>query len=204
MKSLNQEGGFGDESTVNDFSNLMANLLTGLKNDPDLLSEDPTKPKTAGDEKFDDKDLKNTFSKMMGDTNSTNFDDIAQKLLKEFMDKDILMEPLQEAEKNYVVFLKEKDSSLKENDKKNYVAQLNCIQELIIVLNQEPNNKDKMINLFEKMHDFGTPPEGILNPLNKIPGMPTGNPSFEGPEQEEIMGNFEKMMNQNPENCNIF
>jgi len=214
MKSLNKDGVMGDDAGMNEFSNLMANLLSGLKNDPDLAKNGKAGEGASNPDKGASEDeLKNVFSKLLGGNQKDgNFDDIAQKLLKEFMDKEILLEPLQEAEKNYTQYLQEKKkgSTVSETDKKNFEAQLDCIKELLIILQTNPTDKDKMINIFEKMHDYGSPPEGILNPLSNIPGMPMpdGNPSTAGmqqPEMDAMMGNFEKMMSgPNAENCNIF
>jgi len=198
MKDLNKEANLGDENTVNELSSFMANLLSGLKNDPDM--------KDVGANKMDENQIKEAFSKMMSNEGSdNNIDDVAQKLLKEFMDKDILQEPLQEAEKNYLCYLQEKGNTLNETDKKNYEAQLACVRELLETLDKTPDNKDKMIEIFEKMHDYGLQPEGVLNPLSKIPGMPSQMTQNFGPQDpNEMIGNLEKMMGQNGEGCNIF
>ena len=108
---------------------------------------------------------------------------------------------MEEAKSNYETYLVEKGKDLSETDKKNYTEQYNCILQLLEITEKEPENKEKMINIFEKMHDYGMPPEGILNPLSKtgFPGNPfaqqgTGAPNNMSPED----------MAKQMENCNIF
>lgn len=210
LKSLNQEGGpaEGDEA-MGQFTQLMANLMNGMK-----MHEDPTVAGgnvPGGPEGGADAQLKNILSGLMGSVGNDNFDSMAQNFLREFMDKDILQEPLTEAKKNYETYLGENVSKLNETDKKNYTEQYNCINELLTVIDKEPENKEKMINIFEKMHDYGMPPEGILNPLQQA-GMPMGMPGMPGMGGMGGLGGVPPgMPNMKPddmakqlENCNMF
>lgn len=42
-----------------------------------------------------------------------------------------------------------------------YNSQYGIIIEIIDILESSPENKSKMISLFEKMQEYGNPPEGI-------------------------------------------
>ena len=170
--------------------------------------------------------LKNMLQGLMQNVDNENFDSVAQNFLREFMDKDILQEPLLEAKKNYETYLAENKAKLNETDLKNYTEQYNCIMQLLGVIENEPENKEKMINIFEKMHDYGMPPEGILNPLQQvqglagpgqaggfpggIPGMPGGFPGGMPGMPGGFPGGFPGMPggfnpNGKPgEDCNIF
>ncbi len=176
---------------MNQFAKLMGNLMNGFK-----MEEDGGEPSNPGQAGPGDPQIKTILQGLMNNIDNENFDSMAQGFLKEFMDKEVLQEPLEEAKKNYEVYLAEKGNTLDETDKKNYKEQYNCILELIDILEKDPQNKEKMINIFEKMHDYGMPPEGILNPLSKA----TGGTAFPGPSAN---ANPEDMAKQ-IENCNIF
>jgi len=225
MDSLNKET--GNEKGVEGLSQMMANLFNGLKTEANA-NKDPTNPNSGQAPNINESEMKDMFSKLLspdGDANG-DFDDLAQKLLKEFMDKDVLTEPLQEAEKSYVEYLAKHEGKMDPIDKKRYEDQLDCVRQLLLVLEKEPENKEKMISLFEKMHDYGVPPEGILNPLDKlgaVPGMPgmAGMPNMTGMPgmpnmpgmagmpgmQDGMPADMKNMMDQamnNPDKCNIF
>ena len=157
-----------------------------------------------------DAQLKGLLEGLMKGAGDDNFDSMAQNFLREFMDKDILQEPLLEAKKNYETYLGENKEKLNETDKTNYTEQYNCINKLLEVIEKEPENKEQMINIFEKMHDYGMPPEGILNPLSKVP-FPGNQNMFPGAPNGFPQGGAPNMPNMSPEdmakqmeNCNIF
>jgi len=178
---------------MNQFAKMMGNLLNGMKLDDNA---DPNNPEQGGQA---DDQLKSILKNLMGNVENENFDSMAQGFLREFMDKDILQEPLEEAKKNYESYLAEKGNELNETDKKNYTEQYNCILQLLEIIEKEPQDKEKMINIFEKMHDYGMPPEGILNPLSKagFPGnLNTGQNGPSNMSQEDMAKQLE--------NCNIF
>jgi len=207
---LNQEGGPGEDDAMNQFSNLMSNLLSGMK-----LDEGTGEPGNADPNA--DAQLKGLLEGLMKGAGDDNFDSMAQNFLREFMDKDILQEPLLEAKKNYETYLDANKEKLNETDKTNYNEQYNCINKLLEVIEKEPENKEQMINIFEKMHDYGMPPEGILNPLSKVPfpgnpGMFPGAPAGGFPQGGFPQGGVPNMppnmspedMAKQMENCNIF
>jgi peroxin-19 len=203
LKSLNQEGGPTEDDAMGQFSNLMSNLLSGMK-----LDEGTGEPGN-GDPNADAQ-LKGLLEGLMKGAGDDNFDSMAQNFLREFMDKDILQEPLLEAKKNYETYLDANKEKLNETDKTNYNEQYNCINKLLEVIEKEPENKEQMINIFEKMHDYGMPPEGILNPLSKVPfpgnqnfaGAPSGFPQGGAPNMPPNMSPED--MAKQMENCNIF
>lgn len=63
--------------------------------------------------------------------NNPNLDNLADHLLKEFMEKDILEEPLKEAKENYSKYLEENDEKLSDEDKDKYVNQMVCIEDIL-------------------------------------------------------------------------
>lgn len=44
-----------------------------------------------------------------------------------------------------------------------YKKQYNIICEIILTLDEQPDNKEKLMDLFEKMQDYGQPPAGIAS-----------------------------------------
>ena len=140
----------------------------------------------------------------MNNMNNGDFDSVAQNLLKEFMDKDILQDPLDEAKKNYEDYFKKNENTIDPKELVRFKDQYNCILELLQVLEKDAQNKDKMIGIFEKMHDYGLPPEGILNPLTKIQqgSNPGGMPGMGG--LPNVGGMPGGMPGMNPNDCNIF
>jgi len=61
------------------------------------------------------------------------------------MDKDILYQPLKEAEDNYKKYFEKNEGKLKEEDLKNYEGQLECVREIIKTIEETPDDKEKMI-----------------------------------------------------------
>lgn len=158
MKSL-QNG--GDES-INQLSNMMGDLFKNMANnsgDPNAKNEE-----NKADDPEMSKKLEEMFSKF---EKAPHFDNFANKLLYEFMDKEILHEPLKDAKKSYESFLLEKAASLSKEEVERFQNQEKCIDELLITLEEAPENKDHLINLFEKMQEFGAPPEEITNSIEK-------------------------------------
>lgn len=146
--------------------------------------------------------MKQMLDGMMKGIDGDDFDSLAQNLLKGFMDKEILYQPLQEAEQNYLTYFKDNEGKISESDQKNYDGQLECVRELIKTLEDTPDDKDKMITTFERMHEHGMPPEGVLKPLNGIPGLDGNDPTLGGGNQG--MPGMPGMDPKDMQNCNIF
>lgn len=83
------------------------------------------------------------------------YDALANHLLQEFMDKDILEEPLVDSQKKYVEYLAANKSKLSAEEIQRYENQQRCIDEILTIVRSEPNNKDKMIAKFEEMQEYG-------------------------------------------------
>lgn len=151
----------------------MANLMGSMKMDennapgPDGQGPDPQ--------------FQKIFQNLMGCLDNDNLDSATDNFLSGVMEKDLLLEPLSEAKKHYETYLEENKGKLNETDSKNYTEQYNCIIQLLEVLDNDPNNKQKLIGLFEKMHEYGPLPQGILNPFeSQIPGAGGNMPGFPG------------------------
>lgn len=97
-------------------------------------------------------------------------------LLEQFLDKDILMEPLQSAKTELSANVTKPD--IDAADKEKMQAQLNIIDQLIETFEKDPNNKQKLIALFEEMNKVGSFFDLITkyNPehANKQPGFGAG------------------------------
>jgi peroxin-19 len=213
FKGMSSGGDTGNPG-IDGIAQMMSKILGEFK---DPTNADPNNP-NPNNANPGEKELTDMFEKLLGGGGKPgeggDFDGMAQQLLKQFMDKDVLFEPLQEAEKSYVEYLEKNGTTISADDKKRFEAQLNCVKELIQTLDKEPDNKDKMITLFEQMHDHGDTPPGVLNPLNKMggfpgmpmPGMAAGMPSgMGGMPGMPGMGSPEDMKKMMGEDqCNIF
>lgn len=106
-------------------------------------------------------DLKNMFSGVNGEEG--NIEAIAGKLLEVFMNKDLLYAPLVECRGSYDDFFKKSEGKESEQDMERYKKQYHIICEIITTLDDQPDNKEKLMDLFEKMQDYGQPPAGIAS-----------------------------------------
>ena len=114
--------------------------------------------------------LKSMLENLVKGEDDKTFELVAQNLLQEFIDKDVLQEPLLDAKRSYERYLEENKAKLHDTDLHNYMLQYNCIIQLLDLLEKEPENKEKMMNIFEKMSYYGSSPEGILDPLQNVRG----------------------------------
>lgn len=179
MKGLGQSGQGSEEDAMKQLSSLMAGLMNEMKSGENNGEEGPAGPTGANFAKM--------FEGLMGSLDGGDMDSATNMFLEGVMEKDLLQEPLTEAKKHYETYLEENKGKLTETESKNYTEQYNCITQLIEVLDTEPNNKPKMIGLFEKMHEYGSLPPGILNPFESqipsgqgFPGAPGGFPGAPG------------------------
>ncbi len=79
------------------------------------------------------------------------------------MKKDLLYEPLQESKANYEDYFKKQQGKIPATDLERYRSQYCIIQQILKVLDENPENKQKLMDLFEKMQDYGQPPAGITS-----------------------------------------
>lgn len=206
MKGL--QGGGDDQNSMNQLTNMMGDLFKNMGGPPNGVpgeGEEQKGPEDAHPElskKFED-----MFSKF---EKTPQFDNFATKLLHEFMDKEILEEPLKEAKKSYESFLVEKGSQLSKEEVDRFKNQEKCIDELILALEKEPNNKDHLINLFEKMQEYGAPPDEISkniekdNPFKMFQNMQEMGENA-GQQQQMPPPNMPNMPNMtNMDNCRLF
>ncbi len=88
-----------------------------------------------------------------------NFEDVANNLLHTFMDKELLKEPMEETKLAYEATFKNPDVEPK--DQERYHKQYEVVLEILEQLEKNPDNKQGLIEKFEKMQSFGNPPKGI-------------------------------------------
>lgn len=102
------------------------------------------------------------FGRMFGDAagagdgpeDAAKFDKMTDMLLHQFMDKDILYEPLQSAQTEIKSSLEKGEVDPK--DREQMEAQLKIIGQLIETFDKDPANKEKIITLFEEMNKVGS------------------------------------------------
>lgn len=75
------------------------------------------------------------------------------------MDKDMLKEPMEETKLAYEATFKNPD--VKPADMDRYQKQYEIVLEIIDMLQKQPDNKNGLIEKFEKMQGYGNPPPGI-------------------------------------------
>lgn len=193
MKSL-QSG--GEDNSINQLTNMMGELFKNMGG-PTAESEEQ---KGDADPEVSKK-LNDIFTKF---EKAPQFDNFANKLLHDFMDKEILEEPLKDAKKSYETYLTEQSEKLGKEEVERFRNQEKCIDELITTLDKEPNNKDKLISLFEKMQEFGAPPEEITKNIEK------DNPFKMFQNMQEMGGDHSTQNseglppNMNMDNCRLF
>lgn len=88
------------------------------------------------------------------DMDEKQMDDMTNTLLMQFMDKDILYEPLTCANKELTENLKK--DNLEPKDREQMEAQLKIIKEIIHTFDTDGDNKTKLIAQFEEMNKIGS------------------------------------------------
>ncbi|CAK56525.1 unnamed protein product (macronuclear) [Paramecium tetraurelia] len=113
------------------------------------------------------KAFQDTFEKL---EQAPQFDELADKMLLQFMDKEVLEQPMKETYEAYSKFIQENKNKLSEEELLKYKKQKDCVEKIIDQLNNNPNDKEKLIQLFENMQAEGDPPQEVFggneNPLN--------------------------------------
>jgi peroxin-19 len=81
------------------------------------------------------------------------------------MNKELLYAPLVECRDNYNSFFeKEKtQGKIQESEMERFKKQYKIIDQIIVTLDNDPENKEKLMQLFEEMQEYGQPPAGIAS-----------------------------------------
>ena len=90
-------------------------------------------------------------------------EELAGKLLEVFMKKDLLYEPLLDSRKNYEEYFKKEEGKIPQADLERYRNQYKLILEILEVFDKTPEDKTRLMDLFERMQDYGQPPAGIVS-----------------------------------------
>jgi hypothetical protein len=90
-------------------------------------------------------------------------DAIAGKLLECFMNKDILYAPLVECRENYEQYFKKDEGKIPPADLPRFQKQHEIIDAIIKTLDNDPNDKERLMKYFEEMQEYGQPPAGITS-----------------------------------------
>lgn len=78
------------------------------------------------------------------------------------MNKEVLLEPLNEAKKAYSDFFQKNEDKLDQEIFIGYINQAECIDDILAQLDSDSENKNSLIILFEKMQAYGNPPKEIM------------------------------------------
>ncbi|CAD8150709.1 unnamed protein product [Paramecium pentaurelia] len=139
------------DQLLKQFQGMMGNILEGIN------------PNNQEQQKA----FQDTFEKL---EQAPQFDELADKMLLQFMDKDVLEQPMKETYDAYNKFIQENKNKLNEEELLKYKKQKDCVEKIIDQLNTNPNDKEKLIQLFENMQAEGDPPQEVFggneNPLN--------------------------------------
>lgn len=95
-----------------------------------------------------------------------NIEAIAGKLLECFMNKELLYAPLIECRDSYNSFFekqKGEGGKVEEKEMTRFKQQYKVIDQIITTLDNDPDNKEKLMQLFEEMQEYGQPPAGIAS-----------------------------------------
>lgn len=166
-----------DEAIEKEFNEFMKNISKDNTADQFLNEISKIMEKGVGQQ---DPNFLNSFD-------DGNFDNFSKNLLYQFVNKDVIYEPLKEAKKKIeeLVQNKKNDKNLKVNNEK-----LKLINDIITLLEIENSNdkiKEEVICKFEELNDKGGLPEEIVKNCMK-----------ENPDLE----NFQKFTNGKA--CQIF
>ena len=144
-----------DEELDPEMDKMFEKFMTGLQQDPEGATafkemNDMMKNMFAGQGLPEGMDQNPVGEEAEGE----KYDKMTDMLLYQFMDKDILYEPLQSAQTELKASLEKENIDPK--DQEQMQAQLRIIGELIEAFDKDPNNKEKMIGLFEQMNKVGS------------------------------------------------
>lgn len=92
------------------------------------------------------------------------------------MNKDMLEEPLKETQSLYQKYLAENKDKLSAEDFQRYAKQFEYVNALLLQLQTNPENKEKLISLFEGMQAQGDPPKEVLSTDNPFLNFNTSDP----------------------------
>ncbi|KAL4468177.1 hypothetical protein ABPG72_017158 [Tetrahymena utriculariae] len=205
MKEMGEDGGKGMQF----MNTIIGQMFQGMNLNVPGEAQQPGNAQNQQGNQFQGGQMPdlNAFQNKFGDMfknfeDNPEYDALANHLLQEFMDKDILEEPLVDSQKKYKEYLEQNKDKLTAEDKERYEKQQKCIDEILEIVQKESNNKDKMIAKFEEMQEYGQPPEPLVNAF----GGESPFAAFTQPQQQQQPGNqgMPNMMGGDPQDCNIF
>jgi hypothetical protein len=182
MDTLNEgEGGANEADLMKNFTSKFGDLLAGLSEGGE--GGDPTKNPllnafsgNPGNDKEFEEFSKKINEKMAGAGSGAGgsgegpvLEKLADEFLHMFMEKDILEEPLKEARESYETYLAKMPDNVPQEDKDRYLNQYDCLKKLLQILDNNPDKKEELIKTFEKMQEYGNPPDDIVNAMGKDP-----------------------------------
>jgi len=130
MQKLQQEGGpEGAGFNFKDMNDMMKNMFNGAG----MEGEDDGMDETEDGKKLDK---------------------MTDMLLEQFMDKEVLYEPLKSAKTELTTNIEKEGVDPK--DKETMKAQLKLIEDIIETFDKDPTNKAKLISQFEEMNKVGS------------------------------------------------
>jgi Pex19 protein family len=94
----------------------------------------------------------------------SGFDDLLneqnmEEIMSSIFTKEMVHEPMKELAAKYAVYL----VTYKGNDKSRYTSQMAVVQEIVDLYEKEDGNQEKVMELMQKMQEFGEPPAEIMD-----------------------------------------
>lgn len=154
---------------------LFGDFMNKIQNDPESANAFENMGKmfeqvfqggeNGGDETEATENLKKMMGGMMGGEGEAGgpegqgFDKMTDMLLSQFMDKELLYEPLTTAKKEISLTLEKAEkgeTTIDDKDKEQMTEQLACVNELVTLFDENSGDKEKMIEIFERMNNVGS------------------------------------------------
>ncbi|KAI0666461.1 Pex19 protein family-domain-containing protein [Trametes maxima] len=115
------------------------------------------------------------FSRMAGDADSVEGEEdlkgLLENMMSQLMSKEVLYEPLKELHDKFPSYLQDNAAKLSAADKSRYESQRAVVAQIVATFedasysDDDPEKSLKVIELMQKMQDYGSPPSEIMGPL---------------------------------------
>ncbi|KAI0644010.1 Pex19 protein family-domain-containing protein [Trametes meyenii] len=119
--------------------------------------------------------MSDLFSRMAGDADSMEGEEdlkgLLENMMSQLMSKEVLYEPLKELHDKFPSYLEDNAAKLSAADKSRYESQRTVVAQIVTTFedasysDDDPEKSLKIIELMQKMQDYGSPPSEIMGPL---------------------------------------
>eukprot|EP00588_Corethron_pennatum_P010359 CAMPEP_0194266296 /NCGR_PEP_ID=MMETSP0169-20130528/1251_1 /TAXON_ID=218684 /ORGANISM="Corethron pennatum, Strain L29A3" /LENGTH=315 /DNA_ID=CAMNT_0039006947 /DNA_START=93 /DNA_END=1037 /DNA_ORIENTATION=+ len=98
-----------------------------------------------------------------------DFDGVVDGMMNQLLAKDLMYEPMKQVTEKFPEWLATAKKNLPEEEYQRYGQQYQYFQRIIKVYETEPGNFQRLMELMNKIQEFGQPPADIINEL--APGL---------------------------------